>query len=283
MIGVFYGSAGRVEGADKGAEMIVDAHKDDLGLYFGGCIRSSVPAGRFRGLRNLRQVMDVCVKSRELCAKALDEGFVPFVVGGDHSSVMGNISAACAKWGPESFGVLYLDAHCDMNTPASSPSGNLHGMSLAALMGFGDEAMCSVTKPHIIPGNVLFTGVRSIDPGETELIKRYGIPMVPTSQIRTEGVPRTLERIGLFIREKCIQHLHLSVDLDVLDKTLVPGTGVPEKDGLFEDEFFRILSFVAGLGILSSLDLVEYIPSLDRNGATRSLCDKVMDTVLGKL
>jgi len=283
LLGVYYGSAGKIEGADKGAETIVNAFKADTRLSYGGYIRSTLPEGRFRGLKNLRQVMDVAVKSRELCRHSLDNGDIPFVIGGDHSSVMGNISAACAKWGPEAFGVLYLDAHCDINTPETSPSGNLHGMSLAALMGLGDEAMCSVAEPHIIPANVLFTGVRSIDPGEAEIIRRYGIPTIPASRIRVEGVPRTLERIAGFIREKGIKHLHLSVDLDVLDPSLVPGTGVPEKDGLFENEFFSILRFVSGLDILSSLDLVEFIPSLDRDGFTQNICGKVMETALESL
>ena len=268
LIGVYFGASGLVEGAGTGARILKEEAMLSGAFLDGGDVTLDEPAET----SVLEQVIEVSELTRERSAAVLERGDVPFVIGGDHSTAFGNIAAACEHFGPEGVGVVYLDAHCDMNTPETSPTGNLHGMPMAALMGYGDPRWCAVARRRLLPENVLLLGARSIDPGERVFVREHGIKVLPVPE-PVEGVEGpVLAVIDRFIEERGIRHLHLSIDIDVLDPELVPGTGVPVPNGISEETYMAIIRHVAALPILCSLDIVEYIPSLDKGDITKSLC-----------
>ena len=277
LIGVYFGASGLVEGAGTGARILKEEAMLSGAFLDGGDVTLDEPAET----SVLEQVIEVSELTRERSAAVLERGDVPFVIGGDHSTAFGNIAAACEHFGPEGVGVVYLDAHCDMNTPETSPTGNLHGMPMAALMGYGDPQWCAVARRRLLPENVLLLGARSIDPGERVFVREHGIKVVPLQPVpAVAAVPEPVEGvegpvlalIDRFIEERGIRHLHLSIDIDVLDPELVPGTGVPVPDGISLETYMAIIRHVAALPILCSLDIVEYIPSLDKGDITKSLC-----------
>ena len=268
LIGVYFGASGLVEGAGTGARILKEEAMLSGAFLDGGDVTLDEPAET----SVLEQVIEVSELTRERSAAVLERGDVPFVIGGDHSTAFGNIAAACEHFGPEGVGVVYLDAHCDMNTPETSPTGNLHGMPMAALMGYGGPRWCAVARRRLLPENVLLLGARSIDPGERVFVREHGIKVLPVPE-PVEGVDGpVLAVIDRFIVERGIRHLHLSIDIDVLDPELVPGTGVPVPNGISEETYMAIIRHVAALPILCSLDIVEYIPSLDKGDITKSLC-----------
>ena len=290
LIGVYFGASGLVEGAGTGARILKEEAMLSGAFLDGGDVTLDESAET----SVLEQVIEVSELTRERSASVLERGDVPFVIGGDHSTAFGNIAAACEHFGPEGVGVVYLDAHCDMNTPETSPTGNLHGMPMAALMGYGDPRWCAVARRWLLPENVLLLGARSIDPGERVFVREHGIKVVPLHPVpAVAAVPEPVEGpvvryfdklstaqahqpvlalIDRFIEERGIRHLHLSIDIDVLDPELVPGTGVPVPNGISEETYMAIIRHVAALPILCSLDIVEYIPSLDKGDITKSLC-----------
>lgn len=277
LIGVYFGASGLVEGAGTGARILKEEAMLSGAFLDGGDVTLDEPAET----SVLEQVIEVSELTRERSASVLERGDVPFVIGGDHSTAFGNIAAACEHFGQEGVGVVYLDAHCDMNTPETSPTGNLHGMPMAALMGYGDPRWCAVARRRLLPENVLLLGARSIDPGERVFVREHGIKVVPLQPVPAvaaiPAVPELVEGpvlalIDRFIEERGIRHLHLSIDIDVLDPELVPGTGVPVPNGISEETYMAIIRHVAALPILCSLDIVEYIPSLDKGDITKRLC-----------
>ena len=273
LIGVYFGASGLVEGAGTGARILKEEAMLSGAFLDGGDVTLDESAET----SVLEQVIEVSELTRERSASVLERGDVPFVIGGDHSTAFGNIAAACEHFGPEGVGVVYLDAHCDMNTPETSPTGNLHGMPMAALMGYGDPRWCAVARRRLLPENVLLLGARSIDPGERVFVREHGIKVVPVVRYfdklsTAQAHQPVLAVIDRFIEERGIRHLHLSIDIDVLDPELVPGTGVPVPNGISEETYMAIICHVAALPILCSLDIVEYIPSLDKGDITKSLC-----------
>lgn len=277
LIGVYFGASGLVEGAGTGARILKEEAMLSGAFLDGGDVTLDEPAET----SVLEQVIEVSELTRERSSSVLERGDVPFVIGGDHSTAFGNIAAACEHFGPEGVGVIYLDAHCDMNTPETSPTGNLHGMPMAALMGYGDPRWCAVARRRLLPENVLLLGARSIDPGERVFVREHGIKVVPLQPVPAvaaiPAVPELVEGpvlalIDRFIEERGIRHLHLSIDIDVLDPELVPGTGVQVPDGISLETYMAIIRHVTALPILCSLDIVEYIPSLDKGDITKRLC-----------
>lgn len=280
VIGTYMGSAGKVPGADLGARRLKER------IAFGGSVSDAgdvIPAidpGTRKGLRNLDRVLDVSVRLRDLAAEAFRDGSFVLNLGGDHSCALGSIAAACAAYGPEHFGILYFDAHGDINTPETSPSGNIHGMSLAAAMGLGDPELQAVATVKVLPRNVLFVGTRALDPPEEALVEEERMGVITAHDIRFLGVEPALERIWKFLSERKIRHLHFSIDIDVVDPGEAPGTGVREKRGISGEEFLEIVRAVRDMDILCSADLVEFIPALDREGRTEHLCDEVLDYLI---
>jgi len=229
--------------------------------------------------RFLRPILELCDRVAQLVAGARRNGQTPIVLGGDHSVALGTLAGLASIHGPG--GVLWADAHGDLNTPESSPSGNVHGMALAAALGLGGAAFAydSWTLPAIEPGRLALVGVRSLDKGERELLKRLDAKVFTMSDV---------DRLGI---EPCIREalahaaggafLHVSLDLDVVDPDYAPGVGTPVRGGLSYREAHLAMEIVAESGLADSLDVVEVNPVLDRENATGKLAVELVASALG--
>ncbi|MFC4168680.1 arginase family protein [Teichococcus aestuarii] len=207
---------------------------------------------------------------RAEAAAILASGRRPLLLGGDHSLPMGSVaaSATAAAAAGRPLYLLWMDAHGDFNTPATSPSGNVHGMALAALCGepgLGD-LWGAPAPPPVAPSRLALLGVRDLDPGEARLLRARGAAVLGMDRLRAEG----LAPLRRFLEEAVAAGgwLHVSLDVDVLDPTLMPGTGTPVPGGLSQEALAAALALVRGSGLLRALDLVELNPRLDPSGAS---------------
>jgi arginase len=224
-----------------------------------------------------------------ILAKKVDRimrlGHFPLVLGGDHSIAVGTISgvAGFARKQASRVGLLWVDAHGDINTPESSPSGNIHGMPLAALLGYGPEALTDVADhgPKLDPANVALVGIRSLDAGEKKLLKETGVQVHTMSEIDRHGVHRVMEKALARITDGT-EYVHVSFDLDAIDPTVAPGVGTPVKGGLDYREAHLIMEVIADAGIMTSLEMVEVNPILDQGNASAALAVELVQSAFGK-
>ncbi len=208
----------------------------------------------------------------------LDEAVFPLVLGGDHSLAAGSVPGA-ARGGR--VGAAWVDAHADFNTPETSPSGNVHGMPLAALLGLGDPRLVGVGGgPRLRPEDVALVGVRSVDPGERELLKAQGITVYTMTEVDRMGIAAIAE--ALIRRFSGYPRVHLSLDADVLDPELAPGVGTPVPGGLSYREAHLLMELLSEAGLVTSLDLVEVNPILDRENRTARILVELAASLLGK-
>lgn len=216
---------------------------------------------------------------------ALRAGAVPLVLGGDHSLSIGSINGVarhCAAAGRELF-VLWLDAHGDFNTPDTSPSGNLHGMALAALCGEPglDAVFAGTPRAPVPPGNVALFGVRSVDRGERELLRRRGVEVADMRRLDEEGVSVPLRRFLDRVRAR-EGALHVSLDVDFLDPALAPGVGTTVPGGATFREAHLVMELLHDSGLVGSLDLVELNPFLDDRGRSALLLVDLVSSLFGR-
>ena len=215
----------------------------------------------------------------------LAEGAVPVVLGGDHSLSMGTVNGAarhCADAGRALF-VLWLDAHADFNTPDTSPSGNMHGMPLAALCGEpGLEAVFAGAPRAVVPpGNVHLFGIRSVDRGERRLLRARGVDVVDMRVIDEQGVAAPLRRILERVRAGG-GFLHVSLDVDFLDPALAPGVGTTVPGGATFREAHLVMEMLHDSGLVGSLDVVELNPFLDERGRSATLLVDLVSSLFGR-
>jgi arginase len=204
---------------------------------------------------------------------------VPLVLGGDHSIALGTLGGLAAMNGPG--GVLWFDAHGDLNTPATTPSGNVHGMPLAAALGragAGFEAD-SWNLPTLTPEHVAVIGVRSLDPGERDVVNDDGVAVYTISDIDRRGVEPVLREA--IERVSGPPFVHVSVDMDLVDPDVAPGVGSPVRGGVSYREAHLMMELVAESGLLGSLELVEVNPILDHENATAELAVDLAASALG--
>lgn len=230
--------------------------------------------------RYLDQILDLCDRLASLVADVVGHGALPLVLGGDHSVALGSL-VGMAKARGGAGGVVWVDAHGDVNTPQTSPSGNVHGMVLAAALGLaGDEfARDGWLLPAVDVEKVALVGIRSLDDGERELLHRIGAKVFTMSEI---------DRIGV---EPCMQEalahagggafLHLSLDMDAVDPEYAPGVGTPVRGGLSYREAHLAMEVVAESDAIDSMDVVEVNPILDRENATGQLAVELVASALG--
>lgn len=194
---------------------------------------------------------------------SLDDGAFPLVIGGDHSLGMGSIAGASNYF--DEIAVIWIDAHGDINTVDTSPSGNIHGMPLAASMNIGYSLLTNIyyNGQKVKPENVYIIGARDLDPGEIKLARDINLNLYTMDDIRKFGLNNIIETIINNINNSNIDGVHLSFDIDALDKRLVPGTGTPVENGFNLDEGKELFSKFIGAGFITSMDFVELNPLLD--------------------
>ena len=228
--------------------------------------------------RFLDAILETCGRIAGEVERARSDGLTPLVLGGDHSIAIGTLSGLAASgFG----GVLWLDAHGDLNTPETTPSGNVHGMPLAVVLGVCGGAFThgGLRLPAVDPERVALVGVRSLDPGEQALVRELGVAVYTISDLDRRGVEPViadaLERIGGG------SFVHVSVDLDVVDPEVAPGVGDPVRGGLSYREAHLALELVAEAGVLDSLELVEVNPIRDHENTTAGLAVELAASALG--
>ncbi len=241
-------------------------------------VAESIEPGDERA-RFLDEIKATCAAIADAVARAKQEGRLPLVLGGDHSVALGTLGGLARSTSPG--GVLWLDAHGDLNRPETSPTGNVHGMVLAAALGLAGDAFESDAWPipAVEPSRVALVGVRSLDEGERQLLRELGARVYTMSDVDRLGVERA-------IRES-LEHVagsgfvHVSLDMDVIDPEVAPGVGTPVRGGLSYREAHFALELVAESGLAGSLEVVEVNPVLDRENATGRLAVELVASALG--
>jgi arginase len=227
--------------------------------------------------RYLEAILHSCEGVAALVAQAQADGSVPLVLGGDHSVAMGTLGGMATAHGPG--GVLWIDAHADLNRPETSPSGNVHGMPLAAAFGVAGDAFARSSWPTPSVERAALLGVRSLDEGERELIGALDVRVFTMSEIDRLGMERAIREALAFLDGTTF--LHASIDLDAVDPMVAPGVGTPVRGGLSYREAHLALELVAESGRLDSLELVEVNPILDRENETAALAVELAASALG--
>ena len=236
------------------------------------------------GWRHLPEVTAWCQAVHVATARVLQAGALPLLMGGDHSLAIGSISAVAAhcRASGRRLKVLWLDAHADANTPASSPSGNLHGMPVACLLGQGPQQLVELggAAPVLSARQITQIGVRSVDPLEKQFVNRQGIVVHDMRAIDEQGMRAVVQQALAGVDEHT--HLHVSFDLDCLDPSVAPGVGTPVRGGPTYREMQLCMEMLADSGALASLDLVELNPALDTRNQTAELAVDLLESLFGK-
>jgi arginase len=229
--------------------------------------------------RYLPAIIESCTRVAVLVERAVSEGFLPLVLGGDHSIAMGTLGGMARKHGPG--GVLWIDAHGDLNTPDSSPTGNVHGMPLAAALGIAGPRFDTGAWPVPSVERAVLLGIRELDPAEKELLRstQDRLHFFTMSELDRIGVERALRESLAFLTGS--KFLHVSLDMDAVDPEVAPGVGTPVRGGLSYREAHLALEVVAESGLLDSLEVVEVNPVLDRENATGRLAVELVASALG--
>ena len=235
-----------------------------------------------------RYIREISRASKVLCTKVqkiMTKNHFPLILGGDHSIAIGTVSgiAAFAKKKRRKVGVLWVDAHGDMNTPATSPSGNIHGMPLAALLGLGPRDLTQVggTFRKIDPRHVALIGIRSLDEGEKKHLKEAGVLVFTMSDIDRQGIHRVMKKALAQITNGT-DYVHVSFDLDSVDPTVAPGVGTPVKGGLDYREAHLIMELLCDARVMSSLEMVEVNPILDERNRSAEFAVELVESAFGK-
>lgn len=239
---------------------------------------------KFTKLKYLKEI----VKTSELLAKkverSLDTGHFPLCLGGDHSMALGSIAgiAAHCKKNNKRLGVIWIDAHADMNTDETTPSGNIHGMPVAASLGLGSEDLTNIRgiAPKVKPENFHLIGIRSVDTLERKLIKKINLPVYTMTDIDRKGVYFIINKI-LKELKKNVDHIHVSFDLDSVDPTIAPGVGTPVPGGLSYRETHLIMETIAECGCMASLEVAEVNPILDDKNVSAEFAAELVASSMG--
>ena len=235
--------------------------------------------------RYLPQIVDVCRMICHRVEKAMSEECMPLVLGGDHSVAIGTIAGAASHFDRrgERTGVIWVDAHTDMNTPETTLSGNIHGMPLAVSLGYGSPELTGIGVPgqKIHPENTVLIGIRSIDDTEKALVRESGITVFTMRDIDERGMWAIIQE-AIHIATGNTTGLHLSFDVDSLDPKLAPGVGTPVSGGLTYREAHLLMESIADSGCLTSLEVVEINPIVDAGNTSAEVAVELLMSALGK-
>jgi arginase len=276
-------SAVRVAGLEARLEAL-GHHVDDAGN-----IRVEIAETQNAGSENARYlgpIAETCTRTAEAVVKAFEDGATPLVLGGDHSLAAGSIAGVAEFYRRQQqrIGVLWIDAHTDLNTPETSPSGNVHGMPLAALLGLGPAPLSNILgfAPKIAPENTVLIGVRDVDAAERENIRRAGIAEVYTMRDIDERGMRAVMEEALRAAGRGTAGYHVSLDMDWIDPEDAPGVGTPVRGGATYREAHLAMEIVADHGRLLSFEIVEVNPVIDEHNRTADLAVELACSAFGK-
>jgi arginase len=247
-----------------------------------GNVETAVPeatALRDERARFLPEIKETCARIAAKVVEEAEAGAMPLVLGGDHSVALGTLGGLAAAHGAG--GVLWIDAHADVNTPETSPSGNVHGMPLAAALGLAGPEFDSGAwpLPALDPRRVVLLGLREADSGERKLLHDAGVRVFTMSEIDRIGVERAVREA--LDRVAGPSFVHVSLDMDALDPEVAPGVGTPVRGGLTYREAHLALELVAESGLAGSLEVVEVNPILDRENTTAFTAVELVASALG--
>ncbi len=236
------------------------------------------------GFRHLQEVVQWNQLLHDAAYAALQRAHMPIVMGGDHCLGVGSISAVarhCRENGRK-LRVLWLDAHADFNTPAMTPSGNLHGMPMACLCGHGPDALVHMSGavPALHPRDIRQIGIRSVDPSEKRFVHELGVEVFDMRYIDEVGMRQTMELALAMLDDHT--HLHVSLDVDFLDPEIAPGVGTTVRGGPSYREAQLCMEMIADAGRLASLDVMELNPALDVRNQTAELAVDLIESLFGK-
>lgn len=234
--------------------------------------------------RYLKEIVAACSDLRDLVGDTLDAGRLPLVIGGDHAIACGTVAGVSDHFASKGgrIGLLWFDAHGDMNTPESTPSGNVHGMPLAACLGRGAEPLTSLARrlPMVDPANTAVVGVRSIDPAEREIVEELGVRVFTTREIDARGMFAVMVD-AIEIVTGGTAGFHVSFDVDGSDPAAAPGVGTPVPGGLTYRESHLFMEMVAESGKAVSLEVTEINPILDHGNVTADFAVEMCLSALG--
>ena len=229
-------------------------------------------------LRYAYEINDANTRLYHTVLNQFRNGHFPIVLGGDHSIAAGSISASMEHYGK--IGVIWIDAHGDYNDEKITPSGNMHGMPLSALCGYGPDCMVAFTKQRLSPENVAIVGARALDPLEIVKLKDTGVNVFSISDVHANGMLNTI-REAIKMAGEGTAGIHLSMDMDALDPTQAPGVGTPVYNGLTQREVFIACEELHRAGKLIAMDLVETNPLLDKRNITGHVATEIILSCLG--
>lgn len=234
--------------------------------------------------RYIREIARVCQKLYDTSLSAFEKGAIPLVLGGDHSLAAGSVGAPAelARRQNTPLGLLWVDAHGDMNTPRTSPSGNVHGMPLAALLGSEPAELSRIGSfsPKVTAEKTVLIGIRNLDEVEKKEVRESKVRVFTMKDIDRQGIAAVMEQ-ALAIAGAGTAGIHVSFDLDVCDPGIAPGVGTPVKGGLDYREAHVVMEMIADSGLLTSLDLVEVNPILDVQNQTAVLGAELAASAFG--
>lgn len=234
-------------------------------------------------LRNLKVITEATEALGDKVFEVAEAGNFPLVLGGDHSIAIGTLSGISERH--ENLGVIWYDAHADMNTSETSPSGNIHGMPLAASFGHGHEKLTNIRgySPKVKPENIVIIGARSVDPGERQLIKEHGIRVYSMHEIDKMGMNAVIEDSIRYLKEeRKTDAVHLSLDLDGIDPMYTPGVGTPVPGGISYRESHLAMEMLFDADIITSAEFVEVNPILDEKNRTADVAVALIGSLFGE-
>lgn len=274
-------SALRIAGIEQKLEMLGYTITDHGDVFIRNHERK-----RFKNpkLKYIEEIVRTCELLAKRVEKSLLLGNFPLCLGGDHSMAIGTlagISAYC-KTAKQELGLIWIDAHADMNTEETTPSGNIHGMSVAASLGLGANSLTKIYgfAPKVKPENTVLIGLRSIDPEERLLIKKLGISVYTMTDIDRKGINFIINKVLKDFKER-VQHIHVSFDTDSIDPTTAPGVGTPVSGGLSYREAHLLMETIAECGCMSSLEVAEVNPILDNQNRTADVTVELIASSMG--
>jgi arginase len=281
-------------GVDMGPSAVrvagLEARLEELGhiVEDGGNVAVAIPEQKKEGdphAKYLKEITATCTKHAELVLKTLEAGKVPIVLGGDHSVAAGTVAGVAEFYRRKNqkIGLLWIDAHTDINTPDSSPSGNVHGMPLAALTGLGPAELANIFNfsPKVNPENCVLVGVRDIDAIERENVRRAGIEVFTMRDIDERGM-RTIMEEALRLAGRGTAGYHVSLDMDWVDPEDAPGVGTPVRGGATYREAHLAMEIIADHGHMLSFEIVEVNPVIDEHNRTAELAVELALSAFGK-